>query len=118
MGAFHGLIGVAVVGLNLTVGVLGFRTKTDRDRFWSLAGFAHGALALQVVTGFFLITSTIGDKLGPAHTFAPAVALAGVLAARNVKGEGRVRAVAAASLIVVAIAVWAFVTGFASAASQ
>lgn len=118
MGALHALVGLAVVGLNATVGVLGLRPLKDRERFWSIAGFAHGALALQVVTGFFLVTSTIGDSLGAAHTFAPAAALAGVLGARSVKGEGRVRAVAIVSLLVVAIAVWAFVTGVASASAE
>jgi hypothetical protein len=107
MAAVHTVLGILVLVLALGGG--GPLVGAADERLASLAGLALGALALQVVTGFFLVTGTVRD-VGAAHQFLPALALGAGVAARLVTGPARGRVVGAASLFVVAVTVTAMVS--------
>lgn len=109
MTALHQYLGITVVALNLGAAVYGLVPGLGRDRFARIAALAHGSLAIQVVTGFFLTTSAAGPGTG--HTVFPALALAAVIGARSVRGDKRVRMIALASLLVVAAGVYSYLTG-------
>jgi hypothetical protein len=109
MAAVHTVLGILV--LALAIGGAGLLVRPADERLSSLAGLALGALALQVMTGFFLVTGT-GRDVGAAHQFLPALALGTGVAARLVTGPARARVIGAASLFIVAVSVTAMVSVF------
>ncbi len=107
---FHALLGAAVILLNGATGVDGLVLHDDGERFWQVGGLAHGALALQLVSGFFLLTGTTRG-LTFLHILLPAVAFVLVMIARSRDDEQRGRLVAFASLLACAVAVFAYASG-------
>ncbi len=112
MVGFHALLGAAVVLLNLIVGIRGFVIEKSDESQQALAGFAHGALALQILAGFMLFTA---DTKGPGfvHYALPIAALVAVLAARAVPQPAKTKAVAGASIFAALAAAAAYATGAA-----
>lgn len=113
MNGFHLVLGLVVVLLNGTGGVVALVRQGEADEVPSIASLGHVALVIQLASGFFLFTATTqGPGIG--HYVLPAVALAAIVAARALDGDRRIRAVGAASLLAAAISVFAFVTGVLS----
>ncbi|MBI4728839.1 MAG: hypothetical protein HY775_04975 [Acidobacteria bacterium] len=111
MTGVHVFLGIAVVALNAAVGAYALVPGHRPERLRSLAALAHGSLALQLVTGFFMSTST---SMGPNvwHAALPALALAAVLGLR-MTGEMTQTKTVLASLLVVAASVYSYLTGIA-----
>lgn len=107
---FHGFLGLAVVLLNGATGVRGLMYRSRGPVDPALAGWAHGALGLQVASGFFLLTSTT-QGIGVWHLALPTAALAGVFGARAIRGDRKHLAVAAASLVAAGVSLLAYLTG-------
>lgn len=110
MVGFHAVLGVAVVVLNVLGGAW---LLLRRPGAWSVAGLAHAALAIQLVSGFFILTATSGG-LGNWHPLVPTFGFVLVMAARAVRGPARQQAVGVASLLAAAAAVFSLVGGFAA----
>ncbi len=112
MNGLHMFLGLAVVGLNGFAGVRGLVLRRSGEADAALVVWAHGALAIQVASGFFLFT---GSSEGPGlwHYILPGASLAAVVAARAANGDARVLAIGAASLFAAAAATFAYLTGIA-----
>jgi len=109
MTAFHVVLGVTVLALNLLVGVAAF-ARSDTERFRGVAVGAHLALGVQVAAGFLLFNS---GGPGPAHALLPVAALAAVVGIRVGRGEAHPREVLAVSWVAVAAAAFGFASGLA-----
>lgn len=107
----HRLLGLVTILLNLAC-LRGLAGKEDPE-FWRLANLAHGALLLQIVSGFFLLTGTMGLSLW--HYLLPTASALLVGLARAVRGSLRPRAVALASLLVAGAGVYSYLTGVGAA---
>lgn len=111
MNEFHALLGIAVVVLNVAAGLRGLMPPRGREpQPNTLAGWAHGALTIQVASGFFLFTAA-AEGPGVLHYLLPGAALAAVFGARLVDGLGRERAIGIASLFAAAASLFAFLSG-------
>jgi hypothetical protein len=109
MVGLHVALGLAVVALNGTAGVLGLVAPPEREEtFWTVAGLALGALGLQVITGFFVLGSTVAppDVL---HVLLPVLGLFLLLLVRSLPSRRKTKIVGAASLAVAAAALYPFV---------
>lgn len=113
MNAFHALLGAAVLIANGGAAVDGLILRRAEERFWRLSGAGLAALALQLATGFFVLTST-SSELGFAHFLLPAGALAAILYARSRTGDNRLRLAALAALVAFVASGVAFATGLSA----
>ncbi len=111
MTVFHLVLGIAVVVLCATVGVLGLMGRSGPAES-AIAGWALAALVVQVASGMFLLTAT--ESAGVVHLLLPLVGLAAVLGARAMRSEIGPRLAGTAYLAATAAAVVAFATGVTS----
>lgn len=99
MVGIHGYLGVAALALNVLAVGYGLWPRMPEGRLRSVAGIAHGALAVQLVAGFLLV-GTGGGGPGPLHVAGPLAAFAVVVLVRARAGS-HARAIALSSIAIV-----------------
>ncbi|MBI2237583.1 MAG: hypothetical protein HYU54_03540 [Actinobacteria bacterium] len=65
---------------------------------------------IQIASGFFLFTAT-SEGPGLWHYVLPGLAVVAIFGARSTNGDGRIRAIGAASLFAAAASVFSYLTG-------
>lgn len=106
----HVLVGVAVVASGGVCAAVGLALRDDRPQwFQGAVGLTLGLLALQSITGVFLVT---GSSTGlPAwHYLLPLASLGALIAARSVKQGTNARAIGASCALIVAAGIYAFMS--------
>lgn len=109
MTGLHAILGAIVIVLNAVVVARGLMSKVDEEKFLPFASFSQGLLAVQIVTGFFLVGGVDGPEAP--HYFLPLIGLASVFGLRNLHAWPRVRVTSLASFLVVLVSVYAFYSG-------
>lgn len=112
MNLLHVVLGGAVVLLNGVGGVQAL--VRGAGEVPGMASWGHGALGVQLASGFFLLTGTTGGP-GVAHVALPFGALAMVLGVRVLEGPARLRAIGAASLLAAGLSAVVFTLGYLDA---
>ena len=110
MTGFHVFLGFAVVALNGIAGVRGLVLRKAGPTDQALGGWALGTLVIQAASGMFLLTAT-SEGPGVVHIALPVAAIAAILGARSMKGEGRVTAMGAAYLFAAVASTVSWLTG-------
>lgn len=110
MTGFHVFLGIAVVALNGIAGVRGLILRKAGPTDQAIAGWALGTLVIQAASGMFLLTAT-SEGPGVVHIALPLAAIAAILGARAMKGEGRATAMGVAYLFAAAASLVTWLTG-------
>lgn len=116
MNIVHIAIGWGVILTSLGTLVVAFLPNAKDEMFDNLSALAVGLLIIQVVVGFFMFTAGDSD-LNFFHLALPVAAGAALIGARAMKGDRRKQLVAAAAFLVLASAVFAYISGLQAASN-